>query len=228
MLSLGIIILICVLIIGYVIGSIPTSILISKKVKNIDIREFGSHNAGGTNVGRVLGKKYGAIVILLDMFKTIIPVWGIYLLLTFTPLNNYLLGNEIAFYIYPLALFISIGHCYPLFASFKGGKAVSTCAGTILAFSLPITLFTALWYLIILKIKKYVSLSSIICSIMLFIFSFLVLVPGIKEWILYSPLTPHYMLIIVMLLESILLIVRHSANIKRLANGTESKIKWLK
>lgn len=225
---MGILLLIIILIIGYVIGSIPTSIIISKKVKKIDIREYGSHNAGGTNVGRVLGKKYGAIVILLDMLKTIIPVWAVYLLLTYTPLNKHLLGNEIAFYIYPLALFISIGHCFPLFASFKGGKAVSTCAGTILAFSLPITLFTALCYLIILKIKKHVSLSSIICSIILFILSFLVLIPEINNWILYPPLNPHFMLIIIMFLESVLLIIRHSSNIKRLLNGTENKIKWMK
>ncbi len=225
---MGILLLIIILIVGYIIGSIPTSIIISKKVKNIDIREYGSHNAGGTNVGRVLGKKYGAIVILLDMLKTIIPVWTVYLLLTYTPLNNHLLSNEVSFYIYPLALIISIGHCYPLFASFKGGKAVSTCAGTILAFSLPITLFAALCYLIILKIKKHVSLSSIICSVILFILSFLVLVPGINNWILYPPLNPHFMLIIIMFLESFLLIVRHSSNIQRLLNGTESKIKWMK
>lgn len=225
---MGVLILLGVLIIGYLIGSIPTSIIIAKKVKNIDIREHGSHNAGGTNVGRVLGKRYGVLVIALDMLKTIFMIWATYLLLTYTPLSNHLLGNEISYYVYPVALAVSLGHCFPIFASFKGGKAVATSAGTILAFSLPITLVAALAFFLILKIKKHVSLGSLLGSLIIFLLSFLVLIPSIQNFIVYSPLNPHFMMIIVMFLESVLLFIRHIPNIKRLFNGTESKIKWMK
>lgn len=225
---MGIVMLIITLLVGYFIGSVPTSIIVAKKVKNIDIREHGSKNAGGTNVGRVLGKRYGALVIVIDMLKTIIAVWGTYLIIGYTPLYNYCLGNNISYYVYPVAIAVSIGHCFPIFASFNGGKAVSTCAGSILSFSLPITILVSLVFLITLKIKKYVSLCSILCSLLIAFLSILIFIPNFGVHLIYSPLEPHIMMVITLFVESIILIIRHRSNIKRLISGKESKIKWMK
>lgn len=225
---MGIVMLIIVFLVGYFIGSIPTSIIVARKVKNIDIREHGSKNAGGTNVGRVLGKKYGALVIVIDMLKTIIAVWGTYLIIRYTSLYNHCLGNDISYYVYPVAIAVCIGHCFPIFASFNGGKAVSTCAGSILAFSFPITLIASLVFLIILKIKKFVSLCSMLCSLLIAFLSILIFIPYFGEYLIYSPLTPHIMMVITLFVESFILIIRHRSNIQRLIKGEESKIKWMK
>lgn len=224
----GILLLVGTLIFGYIIGSIPTAVIISKTFKHYDIRDYGSHNAGGTNVGRVMGKKYGVLVIVLDMLKIALAIWSTYFLVTATNLYHYCLNEQPAYYYYSVALTTSIGHCFPIFASFKGGKAVATFYGALLSLTPVIALISALAFFLILKLKKYVSLASILSSVLAAFCSLLIFISPINEILLYPCLAAHFIFVIIITLLSLFLVMRHHENIKRIKKGTESKIKWMK
>ena len=122
------------LIIGYLFGSFPSAIFIGKVFYGVDVRTQGSHNAGGTNVGRVIGKKAGIITIALDVFKTLIAIWLVFFILKLTPLVNYLVdGLPIEAIYYSTGIACAIGHSFPCFAGFKGGKAMAVFSGFVLA-----------------------------------------------------------------------------------------------
>lgn len=217
-----IVFIICALV-GYIFGSIPVAVTIGKVFFKKDIREYGSKNAGGTNAGRVLGKKVGLIVILLDILKTVVPVLSSYFILKYTGLN-YLKIEEYGYLITSLACII--GHCYPIFAQFKGGKAVSCFAAICLATSWLLSIIGLLIFFIVLKIKKYVSLGSIVASSSVFILSIcLLFLPNNFGMNFTSPSWYYSLLLLVC---TGILIFRHRQNIVRLINHQESKIKWLK
>ncbi len=192
-------------VIGYLIGSIPFALVIGKGFYGIDVRDHGSGNLGGTNSGRVLGKKAGATVIILDILKCSIAVLITRLLINTFDLDMF--GIHIA------ALFAAIGHCWPIFAGFRGGKAVSVVVGYMLATNIALLLIAAAIFLPMLKITKYQSLSAITTALILLgVFPFVD--RDYRAWIVYA-------------IIAALLIYRHKENIKRLINHTESKIKWL-
>lgn len=193
------------LVTSYLYGSIPFALVIGKLFYNTDIRNSGSGNLGGTNAGRVLGKKAGLAVIILDVSKCAIAV-GIAKFVS----TRFGINSEI---IYPCALACVIGHCYPIFAHFRGGKAVSVMMGYALATSFYAFLIALGVFLINLKITKYVSLSSILGSIALVI---------VSPFFGFSPLG-----IMTNVIISGLLIYKHKANIQRIKDGTESKITWM-
>ena len=162
----------CALLFGYLFGSIPCGVIVGKVFYHRDPREEGSKNSGGTNVGRLMGKKAGLIVIFLDMVKCVIPlivVWAIFkfspLLATFEANLGQAMWDDGIFYIYLTPIGVSIGHCWPVFANFKGGKAVANFGGYGLATSWFTSLFGFGAFFITLKIKKYVSLGSIMAGI---------------------------------------------------------------
>ena len=189
----------------YLYGSIPFALVIGKVFYNTDVRESGSGNLGGTNAGRVLGKKAGISVIVLDALKAVIIFYlSSYLSLKFNlnPDIKYLAGLACIF-----------GHCYPIFAEFRGGKAVSTSLGYFLCIEPLYAVVAIVVFLLVLKISKYVSLSSISTAlIVLCITPFLALSITAK---------------LCMLVAVILLVYRHKDNIKRIKNQTESKIQWM-
>lgn len=194
------------LILGYLFGSIPFALVIGKVFYKTDIRNFGSGNLGGTNAGRVLGRKAGAAVSILDVLKAAIVVGIVY---QFKPEVAALAGVA-----------ATLGHIYPIFAHFKGGKAVSTAYGYLLAVSIFIThefylmfLFPWLLFFVILKFTKYVSFSSMTALSVGVITSFIV-----SDNLEVSL----YILFIVLVV-----IYRHKANIKRLINKEESKVTWI-
>ena len=144
---------ILLILLGYLYGSIPFALVIGKVFYNTDVRESGSGNLGGTNAGRVLGKKAGISVIVLDALKAVIIFYlSSYLSLKFNlnPDIKYLAGLACIF-----------GHCYPIFAEFRGGKAVSTSLGYFLCIEPLYAVVAIVVFLLVLKISKYVSLSSI-------------------------------------------------------------------
>ena len=194
------------LIIGsYLYGSIPFALVIGKLFYNIDIRSQGSGNLGGTNAGRVLGSKAGAAVIVLDTSKCFISVMIAKLFIHYFGVNPNM--------IYLAALSCIIGHCYPIFAQFKGGKAVSVTFGYILATNLVAFLISIAIFLIILKVTKYVSLSSILSTTL---------------FVLISPFVGYTTIgVIANLVMTALLIYKHRENIVRIKNGTENKIRWM-
>lgn len=203
--NMDIFIYILLIIMSYLYGSIPFALVIGKLFYNTDVRESGSGNLGGTNAGRVLGKKAGMAVILLDASKCCISILMAKLIAHYMGLNVDI--------IYPCALACVIGHCYPIFAGFRGGKAVSVAIGYALVTNIFAFLIAIVIFLITLKISKYVSLSSILASV-----SILVVSPFIG----YSTAG-----IVTNACIVGLLVYKHKANIVRIKNGTESKITWM-
>lgn len=214
------------LILGYFVGSIPVALVIGKTFKGIDIREHGSKNLGATNAGRVLGKKYFYIVTILDAIKCILGMLVSYLLFI-------LFFKTMSKDVYTAAISIAgtsamIGHCYPIFAGFRGGKGVATALGYLI-FTTPIcALLTVLLFIIVVVIKKYISLGSILGSlfaiiytwIMFFIFkeNYSLMGFGLELNIFYSIITTIFALTV---------ILKHKENIKRLINHNENKVNFL-
>ena len=196
---------ILLILLGYLYGSIPFALVIGKVFYNTDVRESGSGNLGGTNAGRVLGKKAGISVIVLDALKAIIIFYlSSYLSLKFNlnPDIKYIAGLACIF-----------GHCYPIFAEFRGGKAVSTSLGYFLCIEPLYAVVAIVVFLLVLKISKYVSLSSISTALIV-----LCITPFLAVSITAK---------LCMLIAVILLVYRHKDNIKRIKNHTESKIQWM-
>ncbi|MFJ5963229.1 glycerol-3-phosphate 1-O-acyltransferase PlsY [Bacillus sp. NPDC093026] len=186
-------------ILAYLLGSIPSGLIVGKAAKGIDIREHGSGNLGATNAFRTLGVKAGSIVITADILKgTLASALPFFMHLDIHPL----LAGVTAV----------LGHSFPVFAKFKGGKAVATSGGVLLFYApvLFITMIAA--FFLFLYMTKYVSLSSILTGIYTFI---------------YSIFTKDLFLIIVVAVLAGFVIYRHIANLKRIINKTEPKIKWL-
>lgn len=182
---------------AYLLGSIPSGLWIGRKFFQIDIRQHGSGNLGATNSFRILGKKAGTIVLLMDLLKGSISV----LLLKQMDLHG----------VSPLiiALFAVIGHTYPLFANFKGGKAVATFAGVILAYQPVLFLIGLGIFILTLAISKMVSFTSMLT---------------ISIGVLLSLYFQDMVLTIIALLADIFIIYRHRTNIQRILNGSEPKV----
>ena len=249
---INILVAIICLILGYIFGSIPTGVWIGKIFFHRDPRLEGSKNSGGTNVGRLFGKNVGFLVIILDMIKLIVPVWVAFVVLTYAKFggqnlcprprefNN--LGFNFDYVIsWPVywmaALGCSIGHCWPVFASLKGGKGVSVFAGIGAGTSWLVGFLPGLSFFLWLKLSKKVSLSSIITSIILtftsWLWTILVMTNVIPHNLIFLPmygatLFPGFVSSIVITLSAIILIIRHKENIERLRNGTERTITWMK
>lgn len=207
-----------IILMSYVIGSIPNALIIGKVFFKKDIRQYGSGNLGGSNTGRVLGKKIGLLVIVLDILKAALAVFLSKTIITHTN------PNLVNLSIYLSSCFALIGHCYTCFAKFKGGKAVAGTFGVLLITNIYVFLITVALYVIFLKICKLVSLSSII---IFFISTALTLIPVFRESpLLNVKLDMFYCL--TLFLISCFVVYRHRSNIKRLKEGTENKITWMK
>lgn len=186
-------------IVAYLLGSIPNGLVFGKLIWQVDLREYGSHNIGATNAWRTLGKGPGFLIFLLDFFKGFISVW----------LGSVLAGTPMAMVLAGICAII--GHSCSVFLKFKGGKGVATGLGVIvMLMPLPALIVFAVWLLIV-KISGYVSLGSIIAAALVPILAWL---QGYAmEYTVFG------------LLAAAFVIVRHKANIIRLLNGSESKIK---
>lgn len=234
--------IICLLV-GYLFGSIPVGVLVGKIFFKQDPRELGSKNSGGTNASRLWGFKYGIIVYILDFLKLAIPLWGLWAILTYVkmfdnlpliPTTEMILDNNVDNYLitWPVYWLVVagciLGHCYPLFASFKGGKAASVTFSSAIFSSWFVGICGAAAFFITLKIKKYISLSSIIGSIVVAICSWLTCIPTFNEFCMYGlTLCPGYVFASVMTFAMLILIFRHRSNIIRIKNGNERKISWM-
>lgn len=211
---MGIILPIALLIASYLLGSIPTALIISKSFAGIDIRDYGSKNMGATNVNRVLGFKYGLIVFIIDAIKAGLIIS----LFTFQLLEWE--ASWMVLKIHPLiyGVVAVIGHMFPIFAEFKGGKGVACCTGILLAYSPLIFIIVITVFILILIWKKYISLSSMTAAVTALILSFFIHEGDSIDWFFTS--------IIAILCAFI--IIRHIPNIKRLINHTETKFTFKK
>ena len=196
-----------VMVLGYLIGSIPFALVIGKVFYNTDVRQYGSGNLGGGNTGRVLGQKAGLSTMALDLLKVTLVVL----------IAKLVVGTDTAMALGALAA--GIGHCFPLYAHFKGGKAVAAMYGYLfglfvvagrspLYFFLPLVIF-----LIVIVVSRIISLSSIISAI------------AVTIYICLQPEVPAVK--IVQVIFAVVIVVRHRANIVRMMNHNENTISWL-
>ncbi|HDD5530745.1 TPA: glycerol-3-phosphate 1-O-acyltransferase PlsY [Staphylococcus aureus] len=200
--------IIVMLLLSYLIGAFPSGFVIGKLFFKKDIRQFGSGNTGATNSFRVLGRPAGFLVIFLDIFKGFITVFFPLWLPVHAdgPISTFFTNGLI------VGLFAILGHVYPVYLKFQGGKAVATSAGVVLGVNPILLLILAIIFFIVLKIFKYVSLASIVAAICCVIGSLII---------------QDYILLVVSFLVSIILIIRHRSNIARIFRGEEPKIKWM-
>ncbi|CUU03839.1 acyl-phosphate glycerol-3-phosphate acyltransferase [Candidatus Kryptobacter tengchongensis] len=205
--------LVLIIALSYLVGSIPTSIIVGKLVKGIDIRNYGSGNPGGTNVIRVVGLGWGIFVILFDAFKGFFATYFI---------AKWFYGDASILNLTTLQIIAGcsavIGHIWTIFAGFKGGKGVSTSAGMLLGIA-PVDLLIALMiFVIIVALTRYVSLGSIISAIL---FPFVII---FTEKIFKLEHSDFFTLLIFGSLIAVLIVYRHRSNIKRLIAGNENKL----
>jgi glycerol-3-phosphate acyltransferase PlsY len=205
---------ISVLILAYLFGSIPTAVWIGQAFYGIDIREYGSGNAGATNTFRVLGKKAGIPVMLIDILKG----WTATNLAYFIPLSMVGNHNSIVFTNYELAFGIAavMGHLFPIFAGFRGGKGIATLFGMVLAVHLQAALLCVLVFILVLLITRYVSLGSIMAGFTYPIAVAFVFPVSIRAVVIYG------------MCMCVLILVTHQKNIERLLKGKESKVNLFK
>jgi glycerol-3-phosphate acyltransferase PlsY len=193
--------IVLVLIVSYLLGSIPTALIVGRLGYGVDIRQMGSGNLGGTNTFRSLGIKAGLIVTIVDVLKG-----------TLGAALPWLAGVDV----HPVAAGLPavLGHCYPVFAGFRGGKAVATSAGVLLLVSPWMVASGLIVFGLTLYVSKFVSLSSMMAGVWAHLYAIL-LHRGDE------------ILLLVTFLLCLFVLYRHRANIERIVGGTESKITWM-
>jgi glycerol-3-phosphate acyltransferase PlsY len=199
------------IVLAYLIGSIPTAIWISKYFFDIDIREYGSGNAGATNTFRVLGSKWGTIVMIVDVLKGVIAT-SLYILIPYYLHDEFDRTN----FMVGLGLASVVGHIFPVWADFRGGKGVATLFGMILAMQPLVAGCCVGVFLLVLYLTRFVSLSSILAGIA---FAILILFIFNEKEPLYRGFA---------IAVALLIVLTHQKNIGRLLRGSESKVPILK
>lgn len=198
------------LVFAYLIGSIPTAVWVSKAHFGTDIREYGSGNAGATNTFRVLGKKAGIFVMLCDMMKGFIAVKLAYFS-SYIPQSESFVNLQVM-----LGLVAVVGHIFPIYVGFRGGKGIATLFGMILAIQYQVAFSLIGVFALMLFLTRYVSLSSITASIA---FPILIIFIYNEPEIAYK---------VFAISTAVLVVLTHHKNIERLIGGNESKIKFNK
>lgn len=211
--------LLVIVFLSYLIGSIPNSIIVGKLVKGIDIRDYGSGNAGGTNVYRVLGWKYGILVILLDALKGALAVilvarlhYGSIPFENATPFDDFTLIQIIA------GLSAVVGHIWTIFAGFRGGKGIATALGMLLTIITVDMLVAIAVFLVVVLISKYISLGSILAAISVPV----ILI--IRENVFNVDIQGYNVVLPFTIAISILIVYTHRSNLSRLFKGKENRI----
>ncbi len=207
---------IIVAIIAYLIGSINFSIIISKKLAGFDVRQKGSGNAGTTNVLRSVGKKAALITLICDILKGVVAI-GIALLV-----GNIVQNVDKALLVQLAGIFVVVGHTFPIFFGFKGGKGIATSLGILLMTNWQIGLICLVFALVLMAITRMVSVGSIAAAILFPVLVIFIdqnyIVPDANNW--------KYLIFSIVL--CLIVLFNHRENIKRILNGTENKISFKK
>ena len=181
---------------SYLIGSIPTALIVGKLVFGVDIRDHGSKNPGATNTLRVLGKKSAIFVLIIDLAKGALAAY--------LPIHFNLHAEPLYF-----GLMAVVGHCFPIFAGFRGGKAIATTAGALLIANLPLLVIAYVTFFLVIFLSKYVFFGSISVGLSMLVYAFI---------------SPKLELELIFLLFSFFLIYLHRSNIRNFILGIEPKI----
>ena len=198
--------------IAYLLGSISFSVIFSKKFAGFDVRDKGSKNAGTTNVLRTVGKKAAAITLICDILK------GVVAILVALIANKLVEGSNGELLVQIAGVFVILGHTFPIFFGFRGGKGIATALGVLLITNYQIGLICLVFALVIMLITRIVSIGSILAAIL-----FPILTIFIKENYIVGN---NY--IIFGILIALLVIFNHRANLKRILSGTENKLSFKK
>ncbi len=205
---------IIIAIIAYAIGSINFSVLVSKKIAGFDVREKGSGNAGSTNVLRTVGKRAAVITLIADILKGIVAILIAWIVGKFVKEVSSAILVEIA------ALAVVIGHTFPIFFEFKGGKGVATSLGIVLIINWKIGLICLVFALAIMAITRMVSLGSITASVLFAVLTLFIRDSYIVEF--------EFSYIIFGILLAAFVIFNHRSNLKRIISGEENKLSFNK
>lgn len=198
------------IILGYLIGSIPVGFILGKLARGIDIREHGSGNIGMTNVMRILGVKAGVFVFFADIAKGAAAVALAWAILAYSP--NMVVWGQVAG-----GAAAIVGHSWPIYIGFKGGRGIATGFGAVLVLSWPVGLIAFTVFLLVVGLSRYVSLGSILAALTML----LAMIPFV---VLDVWSFGHFAYIVFGLVVVPIVIFRHRDNIRRLLSGTESKI----
>ena len=201
------------IVLAYMIGSIPTAVWVSKAFFGIDIREYGSGNAGATNTFRVLGSRWGTFVMAIDMLKGVAAT-SLYILLPYY--TNVTSELDRTNFMVGLGLASVLGHIFPIWADFRGGKGVATLFGMIMAIQPKVAVLCVAIFLLVLYLTRFVSLSSILASVAFAVFIL----------VIFNEKEPLYRAFAIAV--ALLVVLTHQKNITRLLRGVESKVPILK
>ena len=205
-----------VAIVAYLLGSISFSVIITKKMAGFDVREKGSGNAGTTNVLRTVGKKAAIITLICDILKGVVAI-------LLALLAGYIIkGLDNALLVQLAGIFVILGHTFPIFFKFKGGKGIATSLGVLLMINWQIGLICLVFAIILIILTKMVSVGSIVAAIL-----FPVLVIFINQNYIVAE-SSNWSYLIFSIIIVLLVILNHRENIKRILNGTENKIRLKK
>lgn len=195
---------------AYLLGSIPSAVWIGKRFYGVDVREYGSGNAGATNTFRVLGKRAGIPVLILDCLKGWLAV-NIPYLSEYNPHSEQFVNFQLA-----LGVAAIFGHIFPLFAGFRGGKGIATLLGIVIALHYQASLVSIVVFLIVFMTFRYVSLGSMVAAIMFPISIILIFKTTISSLVIFS------------LVIAALVLITHQKNIERLLKREESRVNLFK
>ncbi len=200
-----------IIVLAYLIGSIPTSVWVSKYFFDFDIRDYGSGNAGATNTYRILGPKWGTWVMAIDMLKGVTAVKLALFLPNYSPFETPFINLQIG-----LGLAAVVGHIFPIWADFRGGKGVATVFGMVLGIQPIVAVCCVGVFLLVLYLTRFVSLSSILASV------------AFPVFILVIFNEPEHLYRVFAIAVALMVLLTHQKNITRLLKGSESKVPILK
>lgn len=208
---------IIVAVIAYLIGSINFSIILSKKMAGFDIREKGSGNAGTTNMLRSVGKKAAIITLICDILKGVVSI-------LIAVLAGKIIKNlDNALLVQLAGIFVIIGHTFPVFFKFKGGKGIATALGVLLMINWQIGLICLIFALVLMALTKMVSVGSIAAAIL-----FPILVAFIDQNYIVPTSNSNWSYLVFSIIVALLVIFNHRANVQRILNGTENRLSFKK
>lgn len=199
------------ILVAYLLGSIPTAVWVSRYFFDIDIRDYGSGNSGATNTYRVLGPKMGTFVMIVDMIKAIVAVKLVFFLPYAFESDLYLVNMQLG-----LGLAAIVGHIFPVWANFRGGKGVASLFGMVLGIQPNVALCCVGIFVLVLFLTRWVSLSSILASI------------AFPVFILVIFNEPEHLYRVFAVTVAMLVLLTHQKNIGRILKGNESKVPILK
>jgi glycerol-3-phosphate acyltransferase PlsY len=189
---------------AYFLGSIPSAVWLGKWLHGKDVREFGSKNAGATNSFRILGKRTGILVLFMDISKGVLCMF----------ISKYMLQEESVVFVMLAAGICILGHVFPVFAQFRGGKGVATALGVFLGLNPSTALICMLVFLVVFMVSRYVSLASISAACILPFISYFLFNQQNLAFVWFNAII------------SLLVIVAHHKNIKRLIAGEEQRMNF--